>query len=153
MALTGYLNLRKVRKTQTTSHHGDTVITGVTSGRLTGGKISSPSQPYLLCRVRKFSILYQKYLNLCSEDEQRSYGFGMTWVWVINDIIYIFIPLTATVWSIVMEIINARNGKHWNVSNNRTCKLSWLTMFLGVIQVFFLLHIWIHHCKLWKVNT
>ncbi len=25
--------------------HGDTVITGVTSGRLTGGKISSPSQP------------------------------------------------------------------------------------------------------------
>ncbi len=28
--------------------------------------------------------LHQKYLNLCSEDEQRSYGFGMTWGWVIN---------------------------------------------------------------------
>ncbi len=25
---------------------------------------------------------HQKYLNLCSEDEQRSYGFGTTWGWV-----------------------------------------------------------------------
>ncbi len=33
--------------------------------------------------------LHQKYLNLCSEDEQRSYGFGMTWGWVINYIIFI----------------------------------------------------------------
>ncbi len=32
----------------------------------------------------------QKYLNLCSEDEQRSYGFGTTWGWVINDRIFIF---------------------------------------------------------------
>ncbi len=32
----------------------------------------------------------QKYLNLCSEDEQRSYGFGTTSGWVINDIIFIF---------------------------------------------------------------
>ncbi len=30
-----------------------------------------------------------KNLNLCSEDERRSYGFGMTWGWVINDIIFI----------------------------------------------------------------
>ncbi len=39
---------------------------------------------------------HQKYLNMCSEDERRSYGFGMTWGWVVNDIIYIFgwtIPL------------------------------------------------------------
>ncbi len=27
---------------------------------------------------------YQKYLNLCSKDERGSYGFGMTWGWVIN---------------------------------------------------------------------
>ncbi len=27
---------------------------------------------------------HQKYLNLCSEDEQRSYGFGITWGRVIN---------------------------------------------------------------------
>ncbi len=33
---------------------------------------------------------HQKYLNLCSEDEQRSYGFGTTWGWVINDRILIF---------------------------------------------------------------
>ncbi len=39
---------------------------------------------------------HKKYLNLCSVDEQRSYGFGMTWGWVINDRIFIFgwtIPL------------------------------------------------------------
>ncbi len=33
---------------------------------------------------------HQKYLNLCSEDERRSYGFGTTCGWVINDRIFIF---------------------------------------------------------------
>ncbi len=33
---------------------------------------------------------HQKYLNLCYEDEQQSYGFGTTWGWVINDRIFIF---------------------------------------------------------------
>ncbi len=40
---------------------------------------------------------HQKYLNLCSEDERRSYGFVTTWGWVINDRIFIFwrtIPLS-----------------------------------------------------------
>ncbi len=39
---------------------------------------------------------HQKYHNLCSEDERRSYGFGTTWGWVINDRILIIgwtIPL------------------------------------------------------------
>ncbi len=39
---------------------------------------------------------HQQYLNLCSEDERRSYRFGTTWGWVINDRIHIFgwtIPL------------------------------------------------------------
>ncbi len=31
----------------------------------------------------------QKYLNLCSEDERRSYRFGTTWGWVFNDRIFI----------------------------------------------------------------
>ncbi len=44
-----------------------------------------------LGRVRKLSDFIKKYLNLCSEDEQRSYGFGTTWGWVINDIILIFV--------------------------------------------------------------
>ncbi len=30
------------------------------------------------------------HLNLCSEDERRSYGFGTSWAWVINDRIFIF---------------------------------------------------------------
>ncbi len=33
---------------------------------------------------------HQKHLNLGSENEQRSYGFGTTWGWVINDRILIF---------------------------------------------------------------
>ncbi len=33
--------------------------------------------------------LHQKYLNLCSEDEQRSYEFGTAWGWVINYIFFI----------------------------------------------------------------
>ncbi len=28
---------------------------------------------------------HEKYLNLCSKDEQRSYRFGTTWGWVIID--------------------------------------------------------------------
>ncbi len=48
------------------------------------------------CRVRKLSDFIKKYLNLCSENERRSYGFGKTWGCVINDRIVIFgwtIPL------------------------------------------------------------
>ncbi len=33
---------------------------------------------------------HQKYLHLCSEDERRSYRFGTTWGWEINDRIFIF---------------------------------------------------------------
>ncbi len=43
----------------------------------------------------------QKYLNLCSDDERRSYGFGTTSGWVINDILFIFgwtNPLGIHVW-------------------------------------------------------
>ncbi len=43
---------------------------------------------------------HQKYLNLCSEDERRSYGFGTTWGWVINDRIFIF------GWTISLSLCN-----------------------------------------------
>ncbi len=33
---------------------------------------------------------HKKYLNFCSEDEQRSYRFETTWGWVINDRVLIF---------------------------------------------------------------
>ncbi len=44
--------------------------------------------------------MHQKYLNLCSEDERRSYRFGTTRGWVINDRTIIFgwtIPLNGIV--------------------------------------------------------
>ncbi len=51
-----------------------------------------------ICCLR---IYFYYVCNLCSEDERRSYGFGKTWGWVINDRIFIFgwtIPLTADTW-------------------------------------------------------
>ncbi len=42
--------------------------------------------------------IHQKYLNLCSKDEQRTYGFGTTWGWVINDNFSIF------GWTILLRI-------------------------------------------------
>ncbi len=55
-----------------------------------------------LCRVREISDFIKKCLNLCSEDERRSYGFGTTWGWVINDRIFIFgwtTPLSVCIFS------------------------------------------------------
>ncbi len=41
-------------------------------------------------RVKELLGIHHQYLNLCSEDERRSYRFGTTWGWVINDRIFIF---------------------------------------------------------------
>ncbi len=41
-------------------------------------------------RVRKLSDFIKTYRNLCFKDERRSYRFGKTWGWVINDRILIF---------------------------------------------------------------
>ncbi len=44
---------------------------------------------------------HQKYLNFCSEDDWRSWGFGTTWGWVINVRMIIFgwtNPLRTWVW-------------------------------------------------------
>ncbi len=52
--------------------------------------------PLLSMQGQKALGLHQKYLNLCSEDEQSSYRCETTWGWVINDMIFIFgwtIPL------------------------------------------------------------
>ncbi len=41
---------------------------------------------------------HQKYLNVCSEDKQRSYRFGTKWGWVINDRIFIFGWTISLIW-------------------------------------------------------
>ncbi len=54
--------------------------------------------PLLSMEGQKALRFHQKYLNLCSEDERRSYRFGVTWGWVINDRIFTFgwtIPLSS----------------------------------------------------------
>ncbi len=58
---------------------------------------------------------HQKYLNLCSEDEWRSYRFGTTWGWAINDRFFIFgwtIPLSVCVIFCSLELQNWCFVKH-----------------------------------------
>ncbi len=45
---------------------------------------------YVFYKGQKALLFHKKYLNLCSEDEQKIYGFGTILGWVINDIIFIF---------------------------------------------------------------
>ncbi len=52
-------------------------------------------------RALRFKL---KYLNLCSEDERRSYGFGTTWGWVINDRIFIFLWTIPREWKSILLI-------------------------------------------------
>ncbi len=74
----------------------------------------SCKDPYCLWEGQRALRFKQKYLNLCSEDERRSYRFGTTSGWVINDIILISgwtNPLTISlIW--MNEWMNAvtRNG-------------------------------------------
>ncbi len=57
------------------------------------------------------SRIHQKYLNLCSEDEQRSYKFGTTWGWVIHDRTFIL------GWIISLMRYRPRHVSfNWNVS-------------------------------------
>ncbi len=49
----------------------------------------------------------QKYLNFCCGDERRSYGFGTTWGWVINDRTFIL------GWTIPLSSISANNISMW----------------------------------------
>ncbi len=60
--------------------------------------------PLLSMEGKRALGFHQKYLNLCSEDELRSYGFVTTWGWVINDRIFIFgwtIPLISHICAFV----------------------------------------------------
>ncbi len=73
---------------------------------------------------------HQKYLNLCSEDERRSHGFGTTWRWVIYDRIFIFgwtIPLIPVAPD---DILRSSEAKRSVCAINQTL----FTALLPVIQ-------------------
>ncbi len=53
---------------------------------------------------------HQKYLHLCSEDERRSYGFGTTWAWVINDRIFIFGWINPLIWKTITYSLFHEDG-------------------------------------------
>ncbi len=87
------------------------------------------------------SRMHQKYLNLCSEDERRSYMLGTTWGWVINDRIFIFgwtIPLTEN-WKYKNKKVGIQNNNIITRGRpiHRFCRLivtdSWLPQ-LSVIS-------------------
>ncbi len=59
---------------------------------------------------------HQKYLHLCFEDERRSYMFGTTWEWVINDRIFIF-GWTNPLMSAFCEPFDLPEPLEWNDSD------------------------------------
>ncbi len=81
--------------------------------------------PLLSMQGQKALGFHLKYLNLCSEDEQRSYGFGTTRGWVINDRSFLF---GRTNRLIVNWIVIA----YWIIHPSLILKLfqTWMTDFL-----------------------
>jgi len=56
-----------------------------------GQQVSISQEAYgLVWRSDPALRFNQKFLNLCSEDERRSYGVGTTWGWANTDRIFIF---------------------------------------------------------------
>ncbi len=67
--------------------------------------------------VQKALGFHQKYLNLCSEDGRRSYGFWTTWGWVINDRIFILgwtIPLNVR--DLIRNCLFFSSNRVWIIS-------------------------------------
>jgi len=65
--------------------------------------------PLLSTQGQKALGFRKKYLNLCPK--WRSYGFGTTWRWVINDRNFNFgwtIPLISTLW--IQNVISSSNS-------------------------------------------
>ncbi len=87
--------------------------------------------------------MHQKYLHLCSEDEWRSYEFGMAWGWVINDRIFIFwwtIPLMPSYYPVTLLKIKVLYWHQWfyeehpwNLSNAEKVLLEFLKMFFKMV--------------------
>ncbi len=60
---------------------------------------------------------HRNYLNLCSEDERRSYRFGTTWGWIINDNFHFGVNIQ-------------RTSRHRFGTNGRDWPDSWVTFGL-----------------------
>ncbi len=60
----------------------------------------------------------QKYLNVCFLDERRSYGFGTTWSWVINDILFILGWTVLLRWNISQQVHHFQSHRFQEKSPN-----------------------------------
>ncbi len=65
----------------------------------------------------------QKYLNLCSEDEQRSYGFGTNWGRVLNDRIFIFGWTNPLITVVYLPFPVPRIAQTWNLTEHHRDEL------------------------------
>ncbi len=73
------------------------------------------------------SRISSKYLNLCFEDEQRSYRFGLTWGWVIHDRTFIF------GWTIPLNCSSNLQMVHNHISVNHLSKALY-NMYMCIIE-------------------
>ncbi len=114
-------------------------------------------QKYVLCAKKtKIPTLFnnslralgfhQRYLNLCSKDEQMSYGFGTKWGWEMNDIISIFgwtIPLTRCV-----RYLSSNGCLWWDIYIyfvlNKICH------FKSPIACHYIYHVFVVHCGIFQ---
>ncbi len=84
--------------------------------------------------------MHQKYLNLCSENEQRSYRFGTTWGWVINDRIFIF------GWTIPLNSNQAHIPHTFTYQHGQPCYRRRSSQYLEV-------HVWRKRHSGWSLYT
>ncbi len=96
---------------------------------------------------------HQKYFNLCSKDEWRSYWFRTTWGWVINDRIFMFW------WTIPLKMYEfhciGHNMSNQEPTNNAQAFLEltsvfWDTFSLNFnqfVSTSFLVDVWSQFCS------
>ncbi len=95
---------------------------------------------------------HQKYLNLCSEDERRSYGFGTTWGWVIKDRIVILgwtIPLSSSFFFVFFYLISITENNFSLLQFKLTTTLLIITFESVFLLLLFLFMIYLF---LWKTQ-
>ncbi len=97
------------------------------------------------------SQIPSKYLNLCSEDELRSYMFETIWGWVINDRIFIFgwtIALTSDTTTVSLyhqTWCKCKEKSMRNPHSTNTCLVLLLLLLLFVHILEILFEIWYFH--------
>ncbi len=89
--------------------------------------------PLLSIEGQKALQFHHKYLNLCSEDEVMSYGFGRTWGWVTKDSFHFWVNYPFKRLMVIFGVadlpvwccIQSFSASCWYLLHDWTCGWSW----------------------------